>query len=138
MLAGYNRWAYQNDVTATFPWSAADFNKDGLLDTADLTAFQAGWLMHAALGSNTTFARGDIDLDGDTDIDDFVLVRQAFQLGGQLQVLQDFSRTLAVPEPRAAVLTIGAGLCQLGLTRGARPGSRACRDNTTPCLAEGP
>ena len=55
MLAGYNRWAYQNDVTATFPWSAADFNKDGLLDTADLTAFQAGWLMHAALGSNTTF-----------------------------------------------------------------------------------
>lgn len=123
MLAGYDRWAYQNSVTSALPWSAADFNKDGLLDDGDLAAFTAGWLMNAALGSNTTFARGDVDLDGDTDIDDFVLVRRAYQISGQLSAFEKYIDSLSVPEPSASALVIWAGLHFLGFTHRSRPGA---------------
>jgi len=101
MVAGYQRWAYQNDVTSALPWSAADFNKDGVLDSQDLAAFQAGWLESAPLAGNATFARGDVNLDGVTDVADFVLLRRAFQLGGQQAAFAQFARSFGVPEPSA-------------------------------------
>jgi arylsulfatase len=113
MLASYERWAYQNGVTTTLPWSAADFNKDGTLDAADLDAFKSGWLEGVALGSYETFARGDVDLDGDTDINDFVLMRKAFRLGGAGQLALSIVDSPGVPEPGSATLLIGASLVGL-------------------------
>ena len=121
MLAGYERWAFQNSVSSELPWSAADFNKDGQLDGADLGLFITGWLEHEARGSNTTFEQGDIDLDGDTDVDDFALVRRAFELTGQSRLVDAFSGVM-VPEPASAALLLGVGLCVLG---------RSGRDSTT-------
>ncbi|TWT92919.1 Arylsulfatase [Botrimarina colliarenosi] len=108
MVAGYERWAYQNDVSSVLTWSAADFNKDGVLDASDLGAFQAGWLESDALGSNGSFARGDINLDGVTNVDDFVLARRAFQLGGQQAVFDSFVKSLGVPEPSSLVMAAAA------------------------------
>ncbi|QDU58384.1 sulfatase-like hydrolase/transferase [Aeoliella mucimassa] len=104
MLAGYERWAYQNKVTTTLPWSAADFNLDGELTTEDIEAFVSGWLKVAAQGSMETFARGDVNLDGDTDIDDFLLMRKAFELGGQGQLIAEFDANQQVPEPSSVVM----------------------------------
>ncbi|TWT77260.1 Arylsulfatase [Posidoniimonas polymericola] len=120
MLAGYERWAYQNKVSSALPWSAADFNKDGVLDAADLAAFKTGWLHREALGSNSTFALGDVDLDGDTDIDDFVLVYQAFGQLGQAQAVESFANSLSIPEPGAASVAAML-LARLGFHRRQRP-----------------
>lgn len=116
MLAGYDRWAYQNKVTGTLPWSAADFDRDGQLTTEDIEAFVSGWLDAEAIGSTETFARGDVDLDGDTDIDDFILMRQAFELGGQGQLIAEFGASQGVPEPSSLVVAAGL-LAGLGLVR---------------------
>ncbi|MCO6047127.1 arylsulfatase [Aeoliella sp. ICT_H6.2] len=107
MLAGYERWAYQNKVTGTLPWSAADFDRDGQLTTLDLEAFVSGWLDAAPVGSMETFAHGDVDLDGDTDVDDFILMRQAFELGGQGQLIAEFGASQGVPEPSSLVVAAG-------------------------------
>jgi arylsulfatase A-like enzyme len=101
MISAYDRWAYQNSVTSTLPWSAADFDRDGDLDQGDVQAFVAGWLQDATFGSSDTFARGDVNLDGVTNLADFVLVRRAFVLGGQASLLSNFSSQLSVPEPSA-------------------------------------
>lgn len=111
MLAGYQRWAYQNNVSSVMPWSAADFNKDGVLDAADLAAFQEGWLETAALAGNETFARGDVNLDGATNVDDFVLVRRAFQLGGQQAAFAQFAKSFGVPEPSSlGMIAVASGV----------------------------
>ncbi len=118
MLGGYQRWAFQNNVSSVMPWSAADFNKDGVLDTADLAAFQEGWLESAALASNETFARGDVNLDGVTNVDDFVLVRRAFQLGGQQAVFAQFAKSFGVPEPSTlGMIVVASGVAMMSRRR---------------------
>ncbi|MCA9260535.1 MAG: PEP-CTERM sorting domain-containing protein, partial [Planctomycetales bacterium] len=104
LLAGYERWAYQTNVTSILPWSAADFNADGQLDQLDVRAFIGGWLQSAAVGSGATFARGDVNLDGVTNLDDFMLVRRAFGLRGVSELLQGVGTSLAVPEPSTSLL----------------------------------
>jgi hypothetical protein len=119
MIADYNRWAYQTNVTSTLPWSAADFNRDGKLDATDIQLFVSGWLQAAAVGNDATFARGDLNLDGITDLADFALVRKAFALAGQGSMLNGVAAALHVPEPStlaqatllAALFTFGRTLC---------------------------
>ncbi|MCA9236209.1 MAG: sulfatase-like hydrolase/transferase [Planctomycetales bacterium] len=101
MLAAYDRWAYQTNVSSTFTWSAADLDRDGALTAADVAAFVAGWRQVAAVGSDATFARGDVNLDGVTNLDDFALLRTAFELKGQSSLLNGVGATLQTPEPAA-------------------------------------
>lgn len=117
MLAGYNRWAWQNDVTSTLPWSAADFNRDGQLTMVDLAAFLNGWGQEEAVGSMQTFAAGDLDLDGDTDVDDWVRIRIAFELGGQQGLIDQFLNVQRIPEPSAAIIMAGVLAAGLGYRR---------------------
>jgi arylsulfatase A-like enzyme len=97
MTQAYDRWAYQTNVTTTFPWSAADLNRDGQLSAADINTFIAGWLHTADVGNASTFARGDINLDGATDLSDFVLLRKAFTIVGHGSMLDGIGAQL--PEP---------------------------------------
>lgn len=99
MTEAYDRWAYQTNVTTTLPWSAVDFNRDGQLNNADLQAFVSGWLQKAPVGNDATFARGDVNLDGVTDLADFALVRKGFALTGHASMLAGVSAALGVPEP---------------------------------------
>lgn len=103
LIAAYDRWAYQTKVTATMPWSAADFNRDGQLSQADVQAFVSGWLATANVGNAATFARGDLNLDGNTNLADFSMMRRAFQLGGQTRLLNGIASVLEVPEPVSIV-----------------------------------
>jgi hypothetical protein len=106
MTQAYDRWAYQTNVTATFPWSAADLNRDGQLNPADLQAFIAGWLQSAPVGNAVTFARGDINLDGTTDLNDFALLRKAFTLVGHGSMLDGVATQLPEPPSLAQVALI--------------------------------
>lgn len=111
LVSSYDRWAWQTTVTQTMPWSAADFDRDGDLDADDVQRFVTGWRAVAVVGSDETFARGDVDLDGDTDLTDFGLVRKAFLLGGQASLLNGLAAALQVPEPaaiRQAAIALGA------------------------------
>jgi arylsulfatase len=118
MLAGYNRWAYQTDVIATMPWSAADFNRDGDLTQLDVQAFVSGWRATANVGNDGTFARGDLNLDGNTDLGDFALMRKAFQLKGASSLLNGVGASLQIPEPTSLVQSAALLVaCKLGFRR---------------------
>jgi arylsulfatase len=110
MISAYDRWAWWTNVSPTMPWSAADFDGDGNLDSADIQAFVSGWLQTETFGSFETFARGDVNLDGTTDLTDFGFVRKAFALAGQSSLLAGVGATLHVPEPstvaQAALLVV--------------------------------
>jgi hypothetical protein len=110
MTEAYDRWAYQTNVTATFPWSAADLNRDGQLNSADLQTFIAGWLKADPVGNATTFARGDINLDGLTDLSDFALLRKAFSMVGHGSMLDGIAAQLPEPSSLAQVALI-IGFC---------------------------
>jgi hypothetical protein len=99
MTSAYDRWAYWTNITATMPWSIADFNRDGQLSQADLQIFIAGWLETSTFGDYSTFVRGDANVDGITDLTDFALLRKAFALTGQLSLLSGVESLLALPEP---------------------------------------
>ena len=117
MTEAYDRWAYQTNVTTTFPWSAADLNRDGQLTATDIQLFIAGWLQMAPVGNDATFARGDINLDGRTDLNDFTLLRNAFALVGRGSMLAGVAAML--PEPSSFV-QIGLLIVGCSFWRGAR------------------
>ncbi|MCA9240517.1 MAG: arylsulfatase [Planctomycetales bacterium] len=117
MVAGYERWAWQNKVSSTLPWSAADFNRDGQLDAQDVAAFVTGWKKSQGVGSMETFASGDLDLDGDTDLDDFVLMRAAFALAPGAPSLSGLRLPFAAPEPSCLLLAFIAAAGAAGRSR---------------------
>jgi glucose/arabinose dehydrogenase len=91
------------------PIFSADFDEDGAVDAADLTAWQAAF---------ETSATGDADGDSDSDGADFLAWQR--QLGGGAATIA----ASAVPEPAAALLVVGGciGLPTLLRRQGRRPG----------------
>ncbi|MEQ8849872.1 MAG: PEP-CTERM sorting domain-containing protein [Botrimarina sp.] len=82
----------------------------GGVATGDLAAMAANWMHSAPEGDLKTWVRGDINQDGITDLDDFVLLRDA--LGGAIETA-DFAAVVsaysaATPEPSAAALLLTA------------------------------
>lgn len=77
-----------------FPAYAADFNLDGAVNAADLTA----WRTAVSLGN----AGADADNDGDSDGDDFLVWQR--QLGSTTPAA--VGAATAVPEPAPAILAI--------------------------------
>jgi len=138
------------------PASRGDFDADGAVDAADIDALQAALaaadqsvafdvnfddvvdamdafdLIYTNLGSSF----GDADLDGDVDLNDFVLLKINFGAGGAGWAQGDFNGdkdvdlddfvlmknnfgSAAVPEPAvAALLACGASVFRLGRRRG--------------------
>jgi hypothetical protein len=102
-----------NDVT----WLKGDINFDGLKNAADVTVFIAGWRSTNAgtyvgagpgFGDYVTLGKGDLDLDGDVDVDDWVALRAT-----GIVALSDLSTLLgqSVPEPSSlALLLVSSGL----------------------------
>ncbi len=93
----------------TFRFDASDFNHDGFLDTADLQIFKDNWLKsHEGFG-NQLFGLGDRNMDGVTDLADWVLIRGDFMDSGGLRFLEAFSVPAVVPEPNGWFTAIGLG-----------------------------
>ena len=103
---------------------AGDISGDGLLDQADIDAFVAGWLSDnfVEFADNTqsttpvadinSFAKGDLNFDGATDITDAFILHEALLAGGAGGLNFDLLTT-GVPEPGSAVL-LGLAFAMLG------------------------
>lgn len=103
-----------NDKT----WVEGDINFDGSRNQADIDAFVAGWRSTNAdslvgagpgVGDYVTLGKGDLDLDGDTDIDDFVQLRFAFA-GVAVTMPTAAQLAGAVPEPSTCALMLAGGV----------------------------
>lgn len=84
-------------------WVDGDINFDGVLDSADVDAFVAGWRSDRPgpnVGDYDTLMKGDLDFDGDTDLRDWFVLRSL-----NPSIVPSLSELLAaVPEPSTAVL----------------------------------
>lgn len=97
-------------------WVKGDINFDGVLNSDDITSFVNGWLSTNAgtvvgagpgLGDYVTLGLGDLDLDGDTDVDDWVAMRATgVSLVGSQGLLDSLG---LVPEPgRLSIMLLAA------------------------------
>jgi hypothetical protein len=95
-----------------------DVNLDGIVSgngtgawaTDDVTAFIAGWGYDSDLevGTITSWKSGDLDLDGKTDVADFLLMRGVLNPSGAgaLAAMLGLGGISSVPEPASAVLVL--------------------------------
>jgi hypothetical protein len=105
-----------------------DINLDGVVwdgtgdpaNDPDIAAFLDGWMAYDyGTGSIASWQRGDLNLDGKTDVADFMLLRGALgqPASGFLVAAMD-ARTAAAPEPcSAALVQLGAALAAGRLRR---------------------
>lgn len=85
-----------------------DVNQDGLvagdgsgpIESDDVSAFVTGWLSKGGGGIAARYARGDLNLDGITNLGDWAILNTANRALGQAA----FQRVIGVPEPTAAAL----------------------------------
>ncbi|RIK80917.1 MAG: hypothetical protein DCC67_08740 [Planctomycetota bacterium] len=82
------------EVTTYIPPLAGDFNRDGLVDGADLVV----WQDNAGLAAGATFEQGDANADGTVDGADLLLWQQ------NIGASQARPATAAVPEPAGLAL----------------------------------
>ena len=120
----YYRGEILNIINAHKEYSIiGDVNLDGVVSgnglgpsaTDDVTAFAAGWMYQQAVGDVTSWKKGDLNLDGITNVDDFFLLRDALQSAGAGAGITSLGDILGggagVPEPSALFLAmLGAGL----------------------------
>ncbi|WP_442482290.1 dockerin type I domain-containing protein [Aeoliella sp. SH292] len=99
---------------------AGDVNLDGLVNSADVTAFVSNWnyvndLVGAQVGDLVSRMKGDLNFNGRVDIDDALVLHRrllGLGLGGlELGALQ----TSTVPEPSSAVALALFGIVALGV-----------------------
>ena len=91
---------------------AGDINLDGVVsgdgtgsvETDDLAAFIAGWKHEQATADVISWTKGDLTQDGVTDLNDFALLRNAFNGGVSVSQLSTLLAGTAVPEPATAAL----------------------------------
>ena len=86
-----------------------DVNLDGITNEEDLFALAAGWTDAVSTADITTWVRGDLNQDGDTDLADFAILRDA--LGGSVNLSQlsaaiaeVTSGVVVIPEPAGLAL----------------------------------
>ena len=79
------------------------------INSADLDDFVAGWGTDENEHNIETWKRGDLDLDGDTDLYDFALLRRAYPAASQIAGL------LGIPEPSSFLLVALGGICAIGI-----------------------
>lgn len=96
----------------TFTFDHSDFNRDGNHDGADLQIFKENWLSTNDGFGNYSFELGDRNLDGVTDLADWVMIRQDFANFGSGPFLEAFS--FPVPEPSSLLLLMAASGLALG------------------------
>jgi hypothetical protein len=91
---------------------AGDVNRDGMLSQADVDALVAGWriekvINNVRVGDLTTFASGDLNFDGITDLRDAYLMIQALPGAGSgsgINASVLFGLAGGVPEPSSLLL----------------------------------
>jgi len=100
-----------------------DINLDGVVSgdgtgsilTDDLSAFVAGWRHEQATGDIQSWKQGDLNLDGQTDLTDFALLRNAFNGAVSASQLESLLATsgVTIPEPATWILAtlLLSGLC---------------------------
>jgi hypothetical protein len=113
-----------NDVA----WIDGDINFDGALNAGDITTFIDGWLSTNAgtfvgggppVGDYVTLGLGDLNLDGVTDVDDWVALRATGVTAGSGGLASLLGPQ--IPEPASVVLAL---VTAIGITIGSRRGRR--------------
>lgn len=102
-----------------------DVNNSGSLTQADKDAFIAGWMQKnvvngVQIGDLLSYSKGDLNLDGITNIQDLVLMQNALTGAGMGSITAN--DLAGVPEPASALLAIVA---LLPMVAGRRPRRRA-------------
>jgi hypothetical protein len=99
---------------------------DGTGDPAtdDVAAFVAGWMYDNGTGAGdiASWQKGDLNLDGKTDVNDFLLMRSVLNMpaSGSLDALlgvEGVGGVSAVPEPATVVLMLIGALLMLGFRK---------------------
>jgi hypothetical protein len=96
-----------------------DVNLDGVVSgngtgsaaTDDVAAFVQGWNWHQATADVESWKRGDLNLDGTTNVADFFLMRGALTSAGLsvgVSTLSTLFNPSVVPEPTAVALLFAA------------------------------
>lgn len=90
---------------------AGDVDNDGLLTQADKDDFIAGWLNQNLIdgiqvGDLSTYARGDLNMDGITDIQDLLQMQLALSGSGVGAITAADLAGTTVPEPSAVALVL--------------------------------
>lgn len=95
-----------SEINAITPLAAGDFNQDGIVDAADLAAWQ-----HEFGAERGTLA--DADGDGDADGDDFLLWQRELRAADEAESFLVAAPSVAVPEPNplSSSTLILIGLC---------------------------
>jgi hypothetical protein len=107
-----------------------DVNIDGLLDEADVNAFVAGWMYDngAGKGDYLSWTLGDLNLDGQTNVQDFLLLRGALNAAGAGAALDNIDlNSISVPEPATLALLMAAAAMAAACRR-----ERSGRQSTCP------
>ncbi len=109
-------------------WLKGDIDFDGVLGVGDIQAFISGWKSANDLpgagpdfGDYVTLGLGDLDLDGDTDLDDWFVLRNTGIAAGVAAFSAVSPFQVQVPEPGAACMALSI-LLGMGLLK--RPRSR--------------
>lgn len=80
----------------------ADFSGDGVVDGDDMNI----WIANVGITNGASVIQGDADLDGDVDLNDYLLLSQQIFTGIPVLAGGGASASVAVPEPSAALLAL--------------------------------
>jgi hypothetical protein len=90
--------------------AAGDFNRDGVVDSADLTA----WADGAGAATGAAFTDGDGDGDGDVDGRDFLAWQRTL---GMSNTAAATATAASIPEPMLHVMLAGLGIAASSFPR---------------------
>jgi hypothetical protein len=91
-------------------------------DPTDIAVFKANWLHEQEfngrqIGDWNSRVLGDLDIDGDIDLNDALILRNGFLAAGAGAVFDAAFANLPVPEPTSALLAVCGALAAAGIRR---------------------